>query len=73
MQQCNTILLFHIYMKLNMFRATHRPSSGAKNCIGGLWFFIHVRHSVPDNAHQPHVQQYSTYEKPEAASAVLGS
>ena len=23
------ILLFHIYMKLNMFRPTHRPSSGA--------------------------------------------
>jgi len=22
-------LLFHIYMKLNMFRATHRPSSGS--------------------------------------------
>ena len=22
-------LLFHVYMKLNMFRATHRPSSGA--------------------------------------------
>jgi hypothetical protein len=22
-------LLFHIYTKLNMFRATHRPSSGA--------------------------------------------
>jgi len=22
-------ILFHIYMKLNMFRATHRPSSGA--------------------------------------------
>jgi len=22
-------LLYHIYMKLNMFRATHRPSSGA--------------------------------------------
>jgi len=32
-----------------------------------------VRHSVPDNVHQPHVQQPSTYEKPEAASAVLGS
>jgi len=28
MQQCIKIL-FHIYMKLNMFRATHRPSSGA--------------------------------------------
>jgi len=29
MQQCIKILLFHIYMKLNMFRATHHPSSGA--------------------------------------------
>ena len=29
MQQCIKILLFHIYMKLNMFGATHRPSSGA--------------------------------------------
>jgi len=29
MQQCIRILLFHIYMKLNMFRATHRPASGA--------------------------------------------
>ena len=32
-----------------------------------------VRHTVPDNVHQLHVQQPSTYEKPEAASAVLGS
>ena len=30
-------------------------------------------HTVPDNIHQLHVQQPSTYEKPEAASAVLGS
>jgi hypothetical protein len=29
MQQCIRLLLLHIYMKLNMFRATHRPSSGA--------------------------------------------
>jgi len=29
MQQCIKTLLFHIYMKLNMFRATHRPSLGA--------------------------------------------
>jgi len=28
MQQSIKILLFHIYMKLNVFRATHRPSSG---------------------------------------------
>jgi hypothetical protein len=33
-----------------------------------------VRHSsVPDNVHQLLVQQPSTYSKPEAASAVLGS
>ena len=32
------------------------------------------RHTtMPDNVHQLHVQQPSTYEKPEAASAVLGS
>jgi len=30
-------------------------------------------HSVLDTVHQLHVQQPSTYEKPEAASAVLGS
>jgi len=36
--------------------------------------FTHVvRHTVPDNVHQLHVQQPSTYEKTEAASAVLGS
>ena len=29
MQQCIKILLINIYMELNMFRATHRPSSGA--------------------------------------------
>jgi hypothetical protein len=29
MQQCIKSLLFHIYMKFDMFRATHRPSSGA--------------------------------------------
>jgi len=33
-------ILFHIYMKLNMFRATHRPSSGALNCTSSLWFCI---------------------------------
>jgi len=29
--------------------------------------------TVPDNVYQLHVQQPSTYEKPEAASAILGS
>ena len=30
-------------------------------------------HTLPESVHQLHVQQLSTYEKPEAASAVLGS
>jgi hypothetical protein len=30
-------------------------------------------HTVPDNVHQLQAQQPSTYGKPEAASAVLGS
>jgi hypothetical protein len=29
MQKFIKILLFHIYMKLNMYRTTHSPSSGA--------------------------------------------
>jgi hypothetical protein len=29
MHQCIRLLLFHICMRLNMFRATHRPLSGA--------------------------------------------
>jgi len=37
--------------------------------VGGLC----QAHTVPDNIYQLHVQQPSTYEKPEAASAVLGS
>jgi hypothetical protein len=32
-----------------------------------------ARYSVPDNIYQLHVQQPSTYEKSEAASAVLCS
>jgi len=29
MQQCIKILFFYIYIKLNMFRETHRPLLGA--------------------------------------------
>jgi hypothetical protein len=36
-------LLFHVYIKINMFRATHRPSSGALNCTSSLWFCIRKR------------------------------
>jgi hypothetical protein len=39
MQQYQNLLL-HVYRKLNTFRATHRPSSGAQNCTSSLWFCI---------------------------------
>jgi len=39
------MLLFLILNKLNMFRATHRPSSGAWNCTSSLWFCIRARMS----------------------------
>jgi len=62
-------------MKLNMFRATHRSSSGAKPALAasgfsyvegclGMQLVNVVKPSGPD-------KQPSTYEKPEAASAVL--
>jgi hypothetical protein len=36
-------LLFYVYMKLTMFRATHHLSSGAQNCTRSLWFCVHER------------------------------
>jgi len=33
-------LLFYVYIKLNMFWAAHRPSSGAQNCTSSLWLCI---------------------------------
>jgi hypothetical protein len=34
---------------------------------------VGISRNQPDNVHHLHVQQFLTYEKPEAASAVLGS
>jgi len=53
MQQCIKIL-FYFYMKLNMFRATHRPSLGAYNCTSSLWFCIRCQRPAttrPTNLH----------------------
>jgi len=36
-------LLFHVYMKLNMFRATHSPLPRAQNCTSSPWFCIRER------------------------------
>ena len=38
MQLCNRIYYSKVYWRLNMFRAAHRSSSGALNCICSLWF-----------------------------------
>ena len=38
MQPCNRIYYSKVYWRLNMFRASHRSSSGALNCICSLWF-----------------------------------
>jgi hypothetical protein len=47
----------------------HKEKS--KRCNNVSIFYHSI--SMPDNVHQLHVQQPSTYEKPEAASAVLGA
>jgi len=38
MKPCNRIYCSKVYWRLNMFRAAHRSSSGAVNCICSLWF-----------------------------------
>jgi hypothetical protein len=40
MQQCFKIYYSIFIRKPNMFRATHRLSSGAYNCTSSLWFCI---------------------------------
>ena len=37
MQLCNRIYYSKVYWRLNMFRAAHRSSSGALNCVCSLW------------------------------------
>jgi hypothetical protein len=78
MQQCIKIL-FRICMKLNMFRATPRPSSGTKTALSasgfayveGSWTCSCWTLSVSSNYTANNPPRY--YEKPEAASVVLGS
>ena len=40
MQQFHKFLLLDVYVWLNMFGASSRPSSGAYNCINSLWFYL---------------------------------
>jgi hypothetical protein len=81
--RCNTFtsLLLNVYVWLNMFRATPRPSSGACNCTSGLWFYrwrvavaalLVVVWHLPDHDQQRCYRHFPTV-KPEAASAVVCS
>ena len=38
MQLCNRIYYSKVFWRLSMYRAAHRSSSGALNCICSLWF-----------------------------------
>jgi hypothetical protein len=66
MQECIRTLLFHIYVKPLVFHTWKVVG----RVVGGC---IQAHCAVPENVHQLHVQQPSMYEKPEDASAVLGS
>jgi len=46
-------LLFRVYMKLSMFRVTHRQSSGAQNCTSSLWSCIRGRLLDANSVQQP--------------------
>jgi hypothetical protein len=50
-----------------------RPKLHWKPLVFHMWKVFGRIVDGRDNVHQLHVQQPSTYEKPEAASAVLGS
>jgi len=84
MQKCIKILLFHIYEAQHVSGDTPPIIRSLKlhwqPLVFHTWMVVGrvdggrcQARTVPDNVHQLHVQQPSTYEKPEAVSAVLGS
>jgi hypothetical protein len=74
MQQCIKIVLFHTYMKLNMFRVTTAYYQEPKTTLATYGFsYVKGCWTLSGKVQQLHVQQPSTYEKPESVSAVLGS
>ena len=74
--RCNNVSKFYysIFIRSSTCFGRHTAHhQEPKTALAASGFAHVVRHSVPDNVHQLHVQQPSTYEKPEATSAVLGS
>jgi len=79
--RCNNFwsLLLDVYVRLNMFRASPRPSSGANNCTRSLWFYrwkvaVGALLVVADHDHeQQRSNSHSPKVKPEVPSAVVCS
>jgi hypothetical protein len=78
-----TSLLLDVYVWLNLFWASPRPSSGAYNCSSSLWFYqwsmvVAALLIVVWPVNQPDHNQQCRYHhaptvKPEAATAVVSS
>jgi hypothetical protein len=76
---CFTSLLFDVYVWLNIFRASPRPSSGAYNCTRSLWFYRWREEAGallvvvwPDHDQQPS-SRFSPTVQLEGPSAVVSS
>ena len=75
MQLCNRIYYSKVYWRLNMFRAAHRSSSGALNCVCSLWFIYPCGdRPLPRFPTHPWQRPVTTWVyKPEAANTVWSS
>jgi hypothetical protein len=71
MQLCNRIYYSKVYWRLNRFRAAHRSSSGALNCICSLWFIYPCGDRAIVQAGQRPITTW--VYKPEAANTVWSS
>ena len=74
MRPCSRIYYSNVSYLLNMFRATHRSSSGVQNCNCNLWFYIRLwlpaAAMVQPSRHRSG-RQPKTYVKREAAITVF--
>jgi hypothetical protein len=79
--RCNNFPVYYpdVYLQLNMFRAFCRPSSGAHDCSGNLWFYLRIVviavlclwSGRPARSRTQHGYHHDTKLKPDAATAVI--
>jgi hypothetical protein len=74
MQQCIRMYHFIFIWNSTCFGRHTAQHQEPKTALAASGFaYVEGLYTRPDSVQQPHVQQPSTYAKPEAASAVLGS